>query len=113
MEDDNKLTVGSIFGTAKVTQEADTVMILQKTNVPNFRKLEIKKNRFDGDVGEVSMAFNADNKRYFEITEQEKRELVLTNGSFNKLKEMRLKKFGMIEPLSPEQVEADIKIVNA
>lgn len=88
-------------------------MILQKTNVPNFRKLEIKKNRFDGDVGEVSMAFNPDNKRYFEITEQEKRELVLTNGSFKTLRDMRMKKFGMIEPMSPEQIEADIKITNS
>jgi hypothetical protein len=44
-------------------------MILQKSTIPNYRKIEIKKNRFDGDVGEVSLAFNPDNKRYFEITE--------------------------------------------
>ena len=31
VEDDNNLTVGSFFGTAKVTQEADSVLILQKT----------------------------------------------------------------------------------
>ena len=48
VEDENFLTVGSIFGTAKVTQEADTVMILQRTTLPNFRKLEIKKNRKGG-----------------------------------------------------------------
>lgn len=81
VEDESYLTVGSIFGTAKVTQEADTVMILQRSNIPNFRKLEIKKNRFDGEVGEVNLAFNPDNKRYFEITETEKRDMLLTGGS--------------------------------
>lgn len=39
VEDDNNLTVGSIFGTAKVTQEADSVLILQKTSTPNYRIL--------------------------------------------------------------------------
>jgi len=34
--------------------------------------MQVKKNRFDGEVGEVSMLFNPDNKRYFEITPEEK-----------------------------------------
>ena len=102
VEDENSLTVGSIFGTAKVTQEADSVMILQKTSVPNLRKLQIKKNRFDGEVGEVSVAFNPDNKRYFEITSQEKNDMVMSGGSFAKLREARIKQFGTVEPLNPE-----------
>jgi twinkle protein len=68
VEDDNNLTVASIFGTAKISQESDTIMILQKSNMPNYRILQVKKNRFDGEVGEVSLLFNPENKRYFEIT---------------------------------------------
>lgn len=33
VEDDSNLTVGSIFGTAKVSQEADSIMILQRNNM--------------------------------------------------------------------------------
>ena len=52
LEDEYALTIGSIFGTAKVTQEADSVVILQKLQVGNLRKFELRKNRFDGTVGE-------------------------------------------------------------
>jgi hypothetical protein len=44
--------------------------------------MQVKKNRFDGEVGEVSMLFNPDNKRYFEITPEEKQKLLLTGGNF-------------------------------
>lgn len=89
VEDDNNLTVGSIFGTAKVTQEADSVLILQKNNVQNYRIMQVKKNRFDGEVGEVSMLFNPENKRYFEITAEEKNLLLLSNGNFNNILKLR------------------------
>jgi hypothetical protein len=57
-------------------------MILQRNSSVNcFRKLEIKKNRFDGEVGEVNLAYFADNKRYFEITDEEKRNVLLTGGN--------------------------------
>ena len=39
VEDDNNLNVASIFGSAKSTQEADTVMILQKSEYPNLREI--------------------------------------------------------------------------
>lgn len=78
VEDDNNLNVGSIFGTAKISQEADSIMILQKNNMPNYRILQVKKNRFDGEVGEVSLLFNPENKRYFEITAEEKQKMLLT-----------------------------------
>lgn len=41
--------INSIFGTAKATQEADNVLIIQ--NALSCRLLEVKKNRFDGDTG--------------------------------------------------------------
>lgn len=71
VEDDTNLNVASIFGSAKSTQEADTVMILQKPEVPNLRTVQVKKNRYDGDVGQQHLAFCPDNKRYFEISDFE------------------------------------------
>jgi twinkle protein len=53
------LSAGSIFGSAKITQEADNVMILQKSaEIANYRMLQVVKNRFDGEVGQAGLAFN-------------------------------------------------------
>lgn len=98
VEDDNNLTVGSIFGTAKISQEADSIMILQKTSLPNYRVLQVKKNRFDGEVGEVSLLFNPDNKRYFEILKEEKEQFLLTKGNYKTIFKNRIDKYGSIEP---------------
>ena len=54
------------------------------------------------------MAFNPDNKRYFEITETEKRDMLLTGGSLSRLKEARIKKYGAVEPLYPELLENNV-----
>jgi twinkle protein len=51
-EDDNQLlTINSVFGTAKATQEADNVIVMQRGKY--YRFLEIVKNRFSGDLGIV------------------------------------------------------------
>lgn len=48
--DDNQLLMtSSIFGSAKATQEADNVLIIQQGR--HYRFLDIKKNRFDGELG--------------------------------------------------------------
>lgn len=52
-----ELDIHSIFGSAKVTQEADNVVILQKSRT-NSRSLDIKKNRFDGTLGTVPYIFD-------------------------------------------------------
>ena len=71
VEDDTQLNVSSIFGTAKSTQEADSVMILQKSEHANIRRIQVMKNRYDGEIGNQHLAFNPENKRYFEITQFE------------------------------------------
>lgn len=53
--DQQRLGLSSIFGTAKATQDADNVLILQKYSGEFF--LDIRKNRFDGDLGSVHMNF--------------------------------------------------------
>jgi twinkle protein len=112
VEDDNNLTVGSIFGTAKISQEADSIMILQKNNMQNYRILQVKKNRFDGEVGEVSMLFNPENKRYFEITTEEKQKMLLSHGNYKAIIKDRIAKYGTVEP--EEKVvynEIDLRLV--
>lgn len=58
-DEDKPLQTSSIFGTAKASQEADNVLILQAQ--PRREKfLQITKNRFSGDVGKVALQFNKD-----------------------------------------------------
>lgn len=58
-----KLSIDSIYGSAKATQEADTVMILQVE--PGGKKyVEVKKNRFNGDLGYVNLHFDRHSGRY-------------------------------------------------
>lgn len=62
----DKLSLSSIYGSAKATQEADTVMILQnEVNAGRQRKyIEIKKNRFDGTLGYCPLHFDRQSGRY-------------------------------------------------
>ena len=99
VEDDTNLNVASIFGTAKITQEADNVFILQKNNIPNFRAIQVKKNRFDGEVGEAGLVFNYENKRYFEITKAEQISLSTLNTTEKLIKD-RIRNLGSVEPES-------------
>lgn len=55
-QDDVDLTLSSVFGTAKATQEADNVLILQRTH--GSSKLDVRKNRFDGTLGSVPLKFD-------------------------------------------------------
>ncbi|TRY90717.1 hypothetical protein DNTS_028984 [Danionella cerebrum] len=60
-EDDKELQTASIFGTAKASQEADNILILQEKKMvtcPGRRSLQVAKNRFDGDVGVFPLEFN-------------------------------------------------------
>ncbi|XP_066459862.1 twinkle mtDNA helicase [Eleutherodactylus coqui] len=60
-DDDKELQTSSIFGSAKASQEADNVLILQDRKLvsgPGKRHLQVSKNRFDGDVGVFSLEFS-------------------------------------------------------
>ena len=58
------LSISSIYGTAKATQEADTVLILQNDGRRKF--LEVKKNRFNGTLGHTPLHFDRKSCRYGE-----------------------------------------------
>ena len=48
--------LSSVFGTAKATQEADCVVIIQ--NDGELKYLDVKKNRYDGELGVVPLGFS-------------------------------------------------------
>jgi twinkle protein len=66
-KDDDRvaLHVSSIFGTAKATQEADLVVILQRVD-DHQMFVDIKKNRFDGQLGKFDVNFNSMSKLFYE-----------------------------------------------
>ena len=55
--DGDAIQTSSVFGSAKATQEADNVIILQRTR-GGGRALEVRKNRFDGELGTLQLAFD-------------------------------------------------------
>ena len=59
-----KLGISSFYGSAKATQEADTVIILQSDGKRKF--VDVKKNRFDGTLGHVPLYFQRKSGRYTE-----------------------------------------------
>lgn len=72
-DDDQALKTSSVFGTAKATQEADNVVIVQ--NGQHFKYLDVRKNRYDGELGNVPYRFDAATKRIVEIAPDEAAEL--------------------------------------
>ena len=57
-QEDADLSLSSVFGTAKATQEADNVLILQR--VKGAARLDVRKNRFDGTLGAIPLYFDPD-----------------------------------------------------
>jgi twinkle protein len=93
---DEMLKISSIFGTAKASQEADNIYILQAFK--GVRIIEIAKNRFDGTVGKVAIAFDGSSCRFFELTEDEFLAHTKNNMKIEQIISDRIKKFGSIEP---------------
>jgi twinkle protein len=62
-DETSKLSISSFYGSAKATQEADTVIILQSDS--NRRKyIDVRKNRFDGTLGTSPLYFQSKSGRY-------------------------------------------------
>lgn len=60
----DRLGISSFYGSAKATQEADNVLILQQDG--NRKFIEVKKNRFDGTIGYCPLHFDISSKRYMD-----------------------------------------------
>lgn len=64
-DESSKLSISSFYGSAKATQEADTVIILQNDNARR-KYVDVRKNRFDGTLGTSPLYFQSKNGRYVE-----------------------------------------------
>lgn len=60
----SQLSISSIYGSAKATQEADTVVIIQSDG--NRKFLDVRKNRFNGTLGHSPLYFDRQTNRYCE-----------------------------------------------
>ncbi|CAO3661969.1 unnamed protein product [Umbelopsis ramanniana] len=70
------LDINSVFGSAKVTQEADNVVIIQKNSQgEDLRFLDVKKNRFDGTLGSIPYKYDNATKKIRGYTQQEMNDL--------------------------------------
>ncbi|CAD6997213.1 unnamed protein product [Ceratitis capitata] len=64
---EDELTTSSVFGTAKATQEADNVLIIQDKRLTSLRGkkyLQIVKNRYSGDLGIMPLDFDKESLSY-------------------------------------------------
>eukprot|EP00189_Rhodosorus_marinus_P000956 CAMPEP_0113960114 /NCGR_PEP_ID=MMETSP0011_2-20120614/4528_1 /TAXON_ID=101924 /ORGANISM="Rhodosorus marinus" /LENGTH=770 /DNA_ID=CAMNT_0000971517 /DNA_START=261 /DNA_END=2573 /DNA_ORIENTATION=- /assembly_acc=CAM_ASM_000156 len=79
-QDDELLTTSSISGTAKATQEADNILLVQRGERHPF--LDIRKNRYDGGVGSLPLAFDPESKVFNELPSSalEQNSLMKFNG---------------------------------
>ncbi len=75
--DDQAIQTASVFGSAKATQEADNVVILQRKR-GGGRVLEVHKNRFDGELGSFQLAFDKESKLFSEKKMRQKNTLAST-----------------------------------
>jgi len=62
----HRLNISSVYGSAKATQEADTVIIIQHDEAANRKFLDVKKNRFCGDLGTAALHYDRRSGRYTE-----------------------------------------------
>jgi hypothetical protein len=60
--ENERLSMASIYGSAKASQEADTVLILQSNGQKKW--IEVKKNRFSGELGQCDLYFDRQACRY-------------------------------------------------
>lgn len=92
VDDDEELTIASVFGSAKATQESDNIMIMQ--NKHRFRYIDIRKNRFDGTIGRVPIGFERTTRRYFELNKKEEESFYRENISIKDIIKARVAEFG-------------------
>ncbi|XP_017060992.1 twinkle protein, mitochondrial [Drosophila ficusphila] len=80
---EDELTTSSVFGTAKATQEADNVLIIQDkrlTSVRGKKYLQIAKNRYSGDLGIMPLEFDKDGLSYSSQIQSAKRKREKTSS---------------------------------
>ena len=62
-QDGAPLSLASVFGSAKATQEADTVIALQTVD-KDRKRLDVLKNRYDGSTDSILLEFDPSSSSY-------------------------------------------------
>jgi twinkle protein len=86
-DEGTRLGLSSIFGSAKATQEADLVLILQ--NDGEVKYLDVRKNRYDGELGIVPLSFSQHTSAFYEdpdllATVKQRMAAAATKGSYGR-----------------------------
>nr|CAG4716277.1 unnamed protein product [Naegleria fowleri] len=76
IDEKEQLQISSVFGTAKATQEADNIIMIQRNKY--YKYLQVKKNRFDGTLGIIPYKF--ERHRGERITELSEKEIELVEN---------------------------------
>lgn len=75
--DAEDLTTSSIFGSAKASQEADNVLIIQDkrlTSIRGKKYLQVAKNRYSGDLGVMPLDFDKEALSYAQKKKKEQKD---------------------------------------
>ncbi|KAJ2856020.1 hypothetical protein J3B02_001843 [Coemansia erecta] len=98
--------INSIFGSAKVTQEADNVVILQRygNSQSKTRCLNVLKNRFDGTLGKIYISYSSESMGFKEISAPRQRKSLKVVQSSRKLSEDERR---LAESIAEEDIVAD------
>lgn len=73
---DQEITISSIYGSAKATQEADNVLILQtrRLSAATAKKyIQVVKNRFDGTTGTMMLKFDKESLTFSGVKSSKKK----------------------------------------
>lgn len=100
--DDTPLGLASVSGTAKATQEADNVIILQKLGERRF--LDVRKNRHFGDLGRVQIGFVPECRMVMELVEKDP---AAEASPSEAVAEVTTKTAATTQPPAPEREDLD------
>lgn len=84
------LTIHSIFGSAKATQEADNVLIIQDKrliSVKGKKYLQIAKNRHSGDLGIMVLEFDRNGLSYAQKSDRASSKLASQRKAIDRSKD--------------------------
>lgn len=65
LKSESILSTYDVFGTAKATQEADNILIIQAGE--QYKYLDIKKNRFSGRLGTIPLGYNEHSEQFYAL----------------------------------------------
>lgn len=108
-DDGEDIGIHSIYGTSKATQEADNIWVIQ--NREGFKVFDVKKNRYDGELGRIPLGFNREVKQFFQLKKDEfedlrNKERTMGQIILDREEEAKAEKAGKAESKQTEEEKA-------